>query len=150
MSRRYSISRLVLSSFWAVAEATALLIRARSSTTLATVWSNTCPLHSLKRKKFKGLSISPSPSVCKSLIQTLSHCKSPVWGGHCIIESVPSAGYTEKFIGLSQLLASIKDLLAPFSFRYHLSLETVPATAWWTVFKVLTRQIPDGNVFALE
>jgi hypothetical protein len=32
----------------------------------------------------------------------------------------------------------------------YLSLETIPAIAWWTGFQVLVLHIPNGNVFTLE
>jgi hypothetical protein len=89
MSKRYSTSRHVFSSIWGVRETTALLIRARSSTTLPTFGRNVGPLHSPRRKTqwgyIGGLSgprdwpVPLNPTVCNTFIQRISQCKAHAW-----------------------------------------------------------------------
>jgi hypothetical protein len=95
-------------------------------------------------------SVPPSPSVWKTFIQTLSHCKAQCGGAlYCCKSAVCELRW--KFSGtISTVSASTKDLFAPFLRTHHLPLETVPTIATWTVFQVPLLHIPDGNIFALE
>lgn len=118
------------------------------------------PLHNLKRKRPSG--------VISGLRGGPIHLFGPSVDAHHLVErkrlvgGVPFArlqiiqAYRNNFYcSLSSLERRVlylmtKACLRPYYLGHYLSLETVPAIAWWTVFQVLVFHIRDGNVFALQ
>jgi hypothetical protein len=112
----------------------------------------------------KALGLSRPVHVFGKLLFRDSYCKATVWRDTILLKENVRLKVCHlrdcKWLKHIEIICTVhgpllkeegsSHLMSPSHAGHCLSLETVPTTAWWTVFQVLVLNIPDGNVIALE